>query len=261
MKIFFVLVLTAVVGIVSCDIVCVHSKLSSCVMTLVSQYQENFICADDNALVECIRNGARDCNVESEPVVQDVLNIYNTTCTEGTAMNTLYKRYKDCMFSTPSYGSSLCVRPMIIDVSRLGFHLNPTRTLQEKALRIACKHAISGENCINNIVNTTCGEEVLRFRQRVSAPAIRLSNEACVAVGQSGEADNNEIQYAFRQNDNISIPIASPHNHHSIVAAGAHVASNISPHAYPQSAASHVNALQIFIVALVVITMLKWYSY
>ncbi|GIY87791.1 hypothetical protein CEXT_389991 [Caerostris extrusa] len=35
-----------------------------------------------------MRSGARECNLESHPIVQDMLNVIDSTCTEGTKMNT-----------------------------------------------------------------------------------------------------------------------------------------------------------------------------
>ncbi|GIY59614.1 uncharacterized protein CDAR_313171 [Caerostris darwini] len=263
MKIFFALLLTAVVGIVSCDIVCMQFKLSTCVMIRAVQHQGNFLCVGNhNELIECLRNGARDCNVESEQVVQDVLNIYNTTCIEGTDMNTLFQKHKDCVFTTAALGNGVCMMPVLREISNLGFRINPTRSFKEKSLRIACKYSSSGDNCINNNINITCGAEAMRFRQRLSDASIRLSNDACNVVSQSNEAETNEIHYALMQNDAISVQTASSPNQHSVAAAGLHVASTVSPnYMLPQSAATHVSVPQSLIIALIVVTMFKMSFY
>lgn len=45
------------------------------------------ICRTNNELTDCLRNEARECAVESDPIVTEVLATYIETCKEGTEMN------------------------------------------------------------------------------------------------------------------------------------------------------------------------------
>ncbi|GIY28463.1 hypothetical protein CEXT_169091 [Caerostris extrusa] len=78
-----------------------------------------------------MRSAATDCNVESDPMVEDILSIYNFTCTEDTEMNTLYKKHKDCIVGKKSTsGTRDCLKPFSdATISPIGI---PARSLVKR---------------------------------------------------------------------------------------------------------------------------------
>ncbi|GBM64856.1 hypothetical protein AVEN_157107-1 [Araneus ventricosus] len=265
MKVAIFFVLTALLGIASCDIVCMQFKLSSCFAVTAMRNFRNPICASNNDLIACLRNGARECGVESSPIVGEVIERYTETCKEGTEMNDLYKKHKACVFQDAAIGNGVCMRPILTEVLALGFP-SQTRTYQENVLKVACKYGDSGNKCIDDNINSTCGAEAAKFRHHLSDPSVRLSDQACEEVAAETEHETNEIHYVLQQHDEHSVHAMSPHTQHLSAtghqAGSIQIASTVAPRQYPEpvSGANINSSLQIIYVLVAAICM-KWFSY
>lgn len=258
MKIGIFFVLTALLGIASCDIVCMQFKLSSCFAVLALRHFGNPICGANTELTDCLRNSARECGVESEPIVGEVVARYTETCKEGTEMNDLYQKHKTCVFQDAAIGNGVCMRPILTEVLRMGFP-SPTREYQERVLKVACKYGDSGNKCIDDNINSTCGAEAAQFRHHLSDPSVRLSNQACEEV----EAETNEIRYALQQHDDHSVHAMAPHTQHLSAtgpqAGSIQIASTVTPEQIPMSGAT-INVSSHLIYILVATIFMKWFS-
>ncbi|GIX80667.1 uncharacterized protein CEXT_7031 [Caerostris extrusa] len=117
--------------------------------------------------MECLQRGARECNIESDPIVQDLIEVYNSTCILGMEMNILYKKHGECVFRDAARGNSLCLKPVKRELRRLGVFRS-----EESSFRVICKYQNSTNECVDKNTYSTCGEEAMRFRQRLSNSSI-----------------------------------------------------------------------------------------
>ncbi|XP_055935837.1 uncharacterized protein LOC129965731 [Argiope bruennichi] len=260
MKVTVCFVLAALLGIASCDIICMQFKLSHCFAVVAIRHFSNPICASNNELNDCLRTTARECGVESAPIVEEVLANYAETCKEGTDMNNMYKKHKTCVFQDAAIGNGGCLRPMLAEILTLGYP-SQTREYQEKVLKAACKYSDTGNKCIDDNINKTCGAEAAKFRRDLSDPSVRLSNQACDEI----QAETNEIHYALQQHDEHSVHAMAPHTQHlSAVGSQAgslQIASTIAPsYDVILSGASISSVSSQLIYVLIATIFMKWFS-
>ncbi|GIX88202.1 uncharacterized protein CEXT_629981 [Caerostris extrusa] len=257
MKVLCVVLLSTVLGIASCDLSCMQFKVGICFSAVTKTYGTTPLCVGDNALLKCLLNGAKDCDVENEPVVKDVLNMHNFTCVDGTEMNELFKKHKDCVFGKAAIGNALCLKPLFSAVLRLKTDSSTTTPPTKKhILKVSCNYRESGDQCINNNIKSECGEEAMMFRNRFSAPSIQLSKGACDEISDGYDLLAGEFEYEARQNAEDSVSPNSHHHHYS--AFGPHASSfDDDDEYYFNTAANMVSISQNLILALIVVGLLK----
>ncbi|GIY83625.1 hypothetical protein CDAR_32531 [Caerostris darwini] len=112
MKNFFPLVLAALLGTASCGNMCFEKAKSLCLLQVMAKHSNDFICGGNKEYAKCLETGARQCNFQSNNFVQDMLHTYKATCTEGTELNTLFKKYGECSFQGADDGNTLCMNPV-----------------------------------------------------------------------------------------------------------------------------------------------------
>ncbi|GFS44285.1 uncharacterized protein TNIN_485261 [Trichonephila inaurata madagascariensis] len=182
MKLLSIVLVIGFLGVVSCDMKCMHSKFAQCFTTLALRYYRNPICSAHSELDQCLKAGARSCGVENTNTVKEVLRTYAETCTPGTSMNAMFLKHQYCVFMRAAAGNSQCLMPTLREIRGLGYP--GQANYEDKVLRIACKNADTGNRCVDDNTRDVCGQEALEFRRNLSNPAIALSNEACALVSQ-----------------------------------------------------------------------------
>ncbi|GFT00474.1 uncharacterized protein NPIL_237481 [Nephila pilipes] len=132
-------------------------------------------------LNECIRKGAIKCNEESSPLVQDILQTYSDTCTNGTEMNALFKKHGGCAFKNVANGTVSCIEAVKEQI------LKDQENLVDDNIKVACKNHNSTDVCIENYLNKTCGEEAVIFRRRLHDSPVKLTLEVCRKIMQDSD--------------------------------------------------------------------------
>ncbi|GIY11318.1 hypothetical protein CDAR_530581 [Caerostris darwini] len=120
-----------VLEIVSCELICMQKTKFDCHLSFS-------YCSENNEFLECMRSGARECNLESDPIVQDMLNVIDSTCTEGTEINTLYKKHIGCVTgNVTTSGNKICVKPFS-NITPPSSNRTPAESFIE-GVRLICK--------------------------------------------------------------------------------------------------------------------------
>ncbi|GFT49069.1 uncharacterized protein NPIL_565091 [Nephila pilipes] len=201
------------VGIVSSDFVCMQFEFVKCYGKLLSRYFQNPICIAYHELKECIISGAKQCSVESTPIITNLLETYAATCTRGTEMNNKLRKHNYCISNMVAPGNFRCMRPALREVIKLGPSVE-SRKYQENHLNMSCRFADEGEKCIQENTLLICGEEGAEFRKQLSMPSIIMSAAACCEIGvqsiyfncPSGQLrDQNVFSTASPSTDYLSI--------------------------------------------------------
>ncbi|GIX93610.1 hypothetical protein CEXT_455221 [Caerostris extrusa] len=151
MKTFFPLVLAALLGTASCGNMCFEKAKALCLLQVMAKHSNDFICGE-------------------------IKNTRNATCTEGTELNTLFKKYGECSFQGADDGNTLCMNPIKEELKKADFEI---KTLEEDLFRAACKHQDSLNECIDRNIYSVCGEEAMRLRQRLVNSSNILTMHVC----------------------------------------------------------------------------------
>ncbi|GIY11319.1 uncharacterized protein CDAR_530591 [Caerostris darwini] len=223
-----------------------YQAWTQCVIFL--RKEVDFVCVG-SMLEECLRVV---CDDEFDPIVQDALNFYNTTCTEGTALNALYKKHRACLYDRSSFTDiQMCLVPLHTELDRLGTPpMKKNRTFEENILRIECKYRDNLNECIDYKINTTCGEEALLFRQRLTAAQNRLLKKACEEIGPQKKMDTDEMNHNFvRDND---LP-SNPHKYTTFEPDEIFTAFNVR-----NTSTSVITLPPKLVFTLLIIMLLKW---
>ncbi|GFT50541.1 uncharacterized protein NPIL_230371 [Nephila pilipes] len=195
-----------------------QSKVSECIVTLVLRDLKNPLCYAHSELDECLKKEAKECDVENSSIVQDLLETYSETCTEGTPMNTMFEKHRSCLYERAAMVSLQCMQPILKEIIALG---SPSEDgFEDKVLKLGCQYDDSLNECINDGIEDICGEEAVTFRRDLVKPSSALSIEACKLVRE----ESNDVRHVSRLRRHASSFIEMP-PHISYVAASNHHAA------------------------------------
>ncbi|GFW12618.1 uncharacterized protein TNCV_818701 [Trichonephila clavipes] len=195
--------------------------ITKCFLTLTARYLQSPICRAQSELNDCIRNGARDCKQESSPLVQEVLQTYTDTCTEGTEMNALYKAHGRCVFEDAQIGNIRCLEAGMAEIQKSFTPQGSGRDMLDNMMRAACRKGQSADVCLENSINKTCGEEAVIFRRKLSDPSVKMVREGCDKLMGNNDYAQNDIEL---KTDGDS-PVSSHAVHHNVAAVSHHASS------------------------------------
>ncbi|GFT43541.1 uncharacterized protein NPIL_567191 [Nephila pilipes] len=259
MKLLSALLFAGFLSIVACDPICMPQKIAMCFMTLTTRYLQSPICKAPSELNECIRKGAIECKEEFSPLVQDVLQTYTDTCTEGTEMNALYKKHGICVFENAAIGSVRCLQSGMTQIRK---SLTMQGNMLDNIKRAACKNGHSADLCIENNLNKTCGNEAVIFRRKLSEPSIKLTQEGCRKFKEDGDyiMNGNELQ-----TDDDS-PVSSHAIHHHVAAVSHHASSlylgaAIDPDDEAINSATTISIGRTILNSLILLFLMKLFLY
>ncbi|PRD24906.1 UNVERIFIED_CONTAM: hypothetical protein NCL1_42447 [Trichonephila clavipes] len=126
------------IGIASSDYVCMQFKYVKCFAKVVIRYLQSPFCIAYPELMKCIVSGARECDVESKPIVTTMLDLYALVCTNGTELSLDNRKHKYCITKKVAVDNYFCNQPMFKALAKLG---NPddTREYQGNHLKVSCR--------------------------------------------------------------------------------------------------------------------------
>ncbi|GFR27790.1 uncharacterized protein TNCT_692431 [Trichonephila clavata] len=170
------------VGIASSDYVCMQFKFVKCFSKVVIRYLQSPFCIAYPELTKCIVSGARECDVESKPLITTILDLYALVCTNGTELSLDNRKHKYCITEKVAIENYFCIQPMLKELAKLG-KPEETQEYQENHLKVSCSFLDKADECSQGNILRTCGEEAAEFRKKISLPSIILSKLACCEVG------------------------------------------------------------------------------
>ncbi|GFU66164.1 uncharacterized protein TNCV_2858371 [Trichonephila clavipes] len=230
---------TVFIGIASSDYVCMQFKYVKCFAKVVIRYLQSPFCIAYPELMKCIVSGARECDVESKPIVTTMLDLYALVCTNGTELSLDNRKHKYCITKKVAVDNYFCNQPMLKALAKLG---NPddTREYQGNHLKVSCSFLDKADECAQNNILRICGEEAAEFRKKISLPALALSKLACCEVGFQFE----DHDCSFMQpRDQKGFELTSPRTYYSTLTS----ASIVSDLAYVSSLGpDHINVTSPF---------------
>ncbi|GFS51520.1 uncharacterized protein NPIL_617281, partial [Nephila pilipes] len=88
-------------------------------------------------LDKCLKKEAKECEVENSSIVQDLLDTYSDTCTEGTPMNALFQKHRCCLYEQTTIVNVLCMQMVMREILALG---SPDQdNYEEKVRKLGCQ--------------------------------------------------------------------------------------------------------------------------
>ncbi|GIX93609.1 hypothetical protein CEXT_455211 [Caerostris extrusa] len=67
--------------------------------------------------------------MSNQTPLPNIVDVRKAVCTEGSELNTLYKKHKECIFDTSAVNSVPCLFPQMAETSRLNMTIDKPRGL------------------------------------------------------------------------------------------------------------------------------------
>ncbi|GFY70763.1 hypothetical protein TNIN_204061 [Trichonephila inaurata madagascariensis] len=163
MKVLCIVLLAGFLGVVSCDLECMHLQLGHCNLQLARKsHLFDPMCSNNSEFYKCIKFASQECNMKNSAFVKKYLKDLAEICTKGSSKNALYHKHKDCLYRRAPKLVQHCHGPLVKEISAVpNYHEDK---YHDEITKMTCKWIDYIEDCIVQTVRVTCGEEAVTFR-------------------------------------------------------------------------------------------------
>jgi len=175
-------------GLVNCDLTCFINAHADCnleMVKLIQQGGKTDECSIKPKLLECMKKGAADCNMELSAEIDKVISVYKKVCEEGSKLNNDYKKLQPC-FVRAAMASLSCFQE-IIDFAKNT--PNPTPDQMVEIQKFTCSKFDKTMDCFFSTTASTCGRDGYAFLKFMMDPEIALTKKVCKVFLKDGVAE------------------------------------------------------------------------
>ncbi|XP_035232069.1 uncharacterized protein LOC118203879, partial [Stegodyphus dumicola] len=180
-------------GLVSCDEVCIHSELQLCYIEISNSEEFLEFCDLGSTLVQCLGAAAEKCNMEQDSNVNDFTEAIKEVCKEGSKTNEKFTEFKAC-FKEGSIASNECQQTNLDLVKDAG--LDPEKMIYSTIE--VCRRFDSIVLCVENHIKNACTVDGKNFLSKFYKPVFNIEKNYCTKLLGNRDFSFQATAWIFR---------------------------------------------------------------